>query len=72
MVRSTTVSVLLAIILNSAEKNWGQKKIEDGKKKIDSRIVTAPALYWLMGFSNPGKLFYQCVNLKSQKTFKIA
>ncbi len=51
-----TVSVSLAIILNSVGK-----KLRKMGKKIDSRIVTAPVLYWLLGVFNPGKLFYQWV-----------
>ncbi len=48
-----TVSVSLVIILNSAEK------IEKAEKNRYARIVTAPVLYWPLGVSNPGKLFYQ-------------
>ncbi len=49
-----TVSVSLAIILNSAEENRGSCK-----QIRYMRIVTAPILYWLQGISNRDKLFYE-------------
>ncbi len=49
-----TVSVSLAIILNSAEENRGSCK-----QIRYMRIATVPILYWLLDVSNPGKLFYQ-------------